>query len=287
MQYSQVLQQYKSSYNTVDYKQLNVKNRKLVDILSDSELCMTHSNLWSNNHNLVNSEKVSTKIVESYFTDSNTIMNDIQKVESSDWCNWNGSIFISSPIYKHSSNKVSIQMYYYVSNSGNDLLSNESLENLSTILSVVFEKKVNLELTRMKYPYMNAEILAKYLVSEVSSGVKFQRVWKKLEKQVPLHIYGVGKVGEKGSVILPSYISNIRVEVSGRLKNEKVIPRVTDKSAILQKPNAVSSQFLNSKNLSMSSVKSTVVDYGKHTYKNDLGAFTMKVWITSFVMLEK
>ena len=65
---------------------------------------------------------------------------------------------------------------------------------------------------------------------------------------------------------LPSYISGIKIELAGRLLTEPVVPRITTKATLF-------GSF------------SGPVDYAKYTTKNELGAFTIKVWIAQQIRL--
>lgn len=118
---------------------------------------------------------------------------------------------------------------------------------VNTTLLSIYEKEVTLVFIRIHYPYLNSNIFAKYLAHNASSNtfVHFQN--------------SILTYPSRNASKLPSNISGIKIQVSGRLLTERVIPRITKKSY----------QF--------GTASGGVVDYAKFTTKNYLGAFTIKV----------
>lgn len=64
---------------------------------------------------------------------------------------------------------------------------------------------------------------------------------------------------------LPAHISGIKVQVSGRLVTETVVPRVTEQSCLIGSFNGANNPSL--------------LETSKFTTKNELGALNRKVWI--------
>ena len=170
----------------------------------------------------------------------------------------------SKPSFSHTNSKVTIQLFYYhgpVQPTINTFSITESelssmkkkIYGLSNALAQLYQKEVNLVVIRLYYPYLNSSILSQYLAHNAPSNtfVNFQEAIL-----IYPSIYCIS---------LPAHISGIKVQVSGRLVTERVVPRVTVKSAIVGSFNA--------------KVPSTLIDYSKFSTKYELGAFTIKVWI--------
>lgn len=164
----------------------------------------------------------------------------------------NIGLLCSNPTYTHSSTKVTIRVFYYVSNSSKDTFiiekgNNTSLSSLSNSLEALYNKDVSLVLTRIHYPYLNGYIFAQYLAHNAPTNtfVHFQN--------------SILTYPSRNASKLPAYISGIKIEVSGRLLTERMIPRITRKS------------------YQSGTAAGGIVDYAKFTTKNYLGAFTIKV----------
>lgn len=164
-------------------------------------------------------------------------------------------LLCGNPIYTHSTTKVTIKVFYYITSLSKDNVSmlgkskNAFLSSLSDSLSSVYNKEVSLVFIRIHYPYLNSHIFAQYLVHNASTNtfVHFQD--------------SILTYPSRNASELPAHISGIKIEVAGRLLTEAVIPRITKKSY----------QF--------GTTTGGVVDYAAFTTKNYLGAFTVKVWI--------
>nr|WBU10850.1 ribosomal protein S3 [Malassezia nana] len=143
---------------------------------------------------------------------------------------------------------------------------------------------MHIRMIRLHYPYMNSQILGQYLIQNANKK-NFLKFSDSILTYPSLKTGIFGKAGEENSFILPSYIQNIRLELSGRLTTEKVVPRVTKKIAQISNTNADSGVHLLEAGLSNDTVKNVVVDYGKVTNKNELGSFTLKVWINSVITI--
>lgn len=176
---------------------------------------------------------------------------------------------ISKPTIHFTSSKITIQLFYYLPREvpiGNypKTTTPQSSENLSAFkkgisalkkdLAQFYKTEVDLVLTRLHYPYLNSTIFSKYLCHNASSSTF-------LNFQEAILTYP-----SISGTDLPAHVSGIKVEISGRLMTEPVIPRVTTKSTLIGSFN--------------SNTPSSLIDYTKYTTKNELGAFTIKVWIS-------
>lgn len=262
-------------------KRIEENDSKLVDILTSSVLQNKNHFLSANNQTLTNLEKVSTQILQAYFGNIQvaTKKDSVKRFVPT-------NILISNPIYDQSNNKVDITLFFYHKNSQVDILSENKLQEVCKTLSLIFHKEVNIRMIRVHYPYMNSQILAQYLINNASKK-NFLKFSDAILTYPSLKAGVYGKAGEEDSFILPSYIQNIQLELSGRLITEKVVPRVTKKIAQIANPNADSGVHLLEAGLSNDTVENVVVDYGKVTSKNELGSFTLKVWISSIISIYK
>lgn len=193
---------------------------------------------------------------------------------------------ISKPTFTYTSDTVTIQVFYYMPNVQNSLnhkdagkassslsnkitdLDTDSLTSLSTCLAHLYQKEVKLQVTRLHYPYMNSNILAQYLCHNAPSNtfINFQEA--------------ILTYPSLNASNLPSYINGIKIRLAGRLVTEPLVPRMTTKNSVRAKRS-----FTNCTNASTFTLdkhvmkQSAMIDYAKYTYKNELGAFTIKVWI--------
>ena len=134
---------------------------------------------------------------------------------------------------------------------------------------------------------MNSQILAQYLCGKTDK-TKFVQLCDALVSKSSLKVALYGKSGsDKENFILPSYMDSIRLELSGRLASERVVPRLTKQVYRMDSPNTNTGIYLQQAGLSSDTIQNKVVDYGKYTSKNHLGAYTLKVWITSLVTIHK
>lgn len=184
-----------------------------------------------------------TSISLNYSTDNNAHM-----LIESYFSSWNTTrLLYSVPTFKHTNDKVTIHLFYFVAKSLN---FKDKFIPLANSLSTIYGKEVSLVFTRIHYPYLNSSIFAQYLAHNAPSNT-FMRFRNSI-------LTYPSKFPSK----LPSYICGIKIEVSGRLLTERVVPRKTKKSY----------QF--------GTASCHKIDYAKYTTKNYLGAFTIKVWIS-------
>ena len=162
------------------------------------------------------------------------------------------SFFISKPNFSYTNSKTSFH---------NEVGSfRKNFSDLSITLAQLYQKEVNVISTRLYYPYLNSDILCQYLAYNAPSNT-FMDFQEAILTSPSLH-----------KTNLPAHIHGIKVQLSGRLVTETVIPRITVKSCLIgsfQTQGATNNTVLSQ----------ACIDYSKFTTKNELGAFTVKVWI--------
>lgn len=265
---------YSSKYNTNSTQN---DNKKLLTILSNSLLQNNVASFKKNSFLQLQITKIATHLIKTYFVTNFP------------------TILISNPTFDNGTNKISISLFYFgnssqsKTNSNSDskenLLSSDQLIPLSDSLSILFEKEVNLQFIRINYPYMNSMILAQYLVKNAISNT-FLHFSESILTYPTLSPDTYGIVGQDGAYILPAYITGIRLQLAGRLTTEQIVPRVTKKSSRISNPNTNSGSLLTDSGIRSETMSNVLVDYAKFTTKNELGNFTLKVWISSIQSIE-
>lgn len=208
-------------------------------------------------------------IINAYFSTLNNNTTTANKINTVSGNVSNFIFIISKPNFSHTNSKVTIQFFYYTASntafgaknsSTNELESfRKNFSELNTTLDQLYPKKVNVIATRLYYPYLNSHILSQYLAYNAPSNT-FMDFQEAILTNPSLH-----------KTNLLAHISGIKVKVSGRLVTETAIPRITVKSCL------IGSFQCNANN---STLARASIDYSKFTTKNELGAFTVKVWIS-------
>ena len=160
-------------------------------------------------------------------------------------------LITSTITYNHTFNKVTIELFYYIPEHSNHkyfIMSARDISFITETLSSIYQKEVSLVFTRVHYPYLNSSIFSQYLAHNASSNT-FVHYQDSILTYPSLNI-----------TKLPSHVTGIKIELSGRLITEAVVPRITKKAYLLG-----------------SFSGSSIVDYAKYTDKNELGSFTIKV----------
>ena len=296
--------QFYSTTNCFKNKQVLKKDETLTNILNDFSNDILIENSKENWRNQFVLQNVAKSFLDAYFhsvpMENNTYPNKVKEHKNARKelegleIFGNSKILISKPKFQHSTNEVQITLFYYYNDENPQakdfvqhhyLKESKVLELCKSLSSLVFKKKVNLNLIRVRYPYMNSQILAQYLCGKTDKN-KFSQLCDALvsKSSVKVGLFGVvGKEGEK--YILPSYIDSICLELSGRIGSERVVPRMTKQVYRMDSPNTNSGISLQMSNVSADSLNNKVEDFGKYTAKNHLGSFTLKVWITSLVTI--
>lgn len=130
--------------------------------------------------------------------------------------------------------------------------------NLSIVLQKIYSCKVNIIINKVHYPYINADILCKYLAFNANRN-NFIHIWKSIANNPAL-----------GRNNLNSFLVGIKIIINGRLITESVIPRKTSKSVVIG--------TLRPRNIFGSSADNNIItniDKAKINFKNKIGAFTI------------
>lgn len=200
----------------------------------------------------------------------------------------NNNFIVSNPTFEANNNKVNIKIFYYLSegripNTLNFTSLNKEINIIMKVATKLYNKDVSFNFTRIYYPYLNANIFCKYICHNTLSNnfLHFQNAIRKYPRfnfSAVKEIFVMnkfrdyvrnysdnGKTLEYGNIHMPHEgigIIGVKIQISGRLATERVIPRVTKKSMVFG-----------------SLSKANFVDYSSYTGKNYLGSFTVKVWI--------
>lgn len=175
---------------------------------------------------------------------------------------------VGKPVISVSPDKVIVQLFYYAPT---DILNNASIAALGDALTRCFAGAgptrrtrhpvaVELRLVRINHSALDSSIFAQYLTAN-GGKYSFNRILDMLKGSLPT----VVSEGSVDDVTPTSHITGVKIKLSGRLTTQRSGPRQTVQAGRLG--SSAKGQF-------------GTVDYSKHTAKNKLGAFTMKVWIS-------
>lgn len=166
---------------------------------------------------------------------------------------------ISKPIYRGSNTEMTISLFYFHEQAGQPY-SQQALLDLSDAISELYPSgtRIALRPIRIHQPYQNAQILARYLALN-GNRHGFNRMQNTLLNVVPF------VRADLTNAPLPSHITGIKVQLSGLLTTQRQAPRKTVSSAQAGTFHGVNVH----------------TDYGLSENKSRLGAFCVKVWISS------
>lgn len=136
------------------------------------------------------------------------------------------------------------------------------LSRLSTLLAKILGRKVCLHFTQIHSPYLESTIFAQFLAKNATSHTF-------LHMQESILSYP-----SFFSSSLPSSIIGIKIQLSGRILTEAIVPRLTVKSSLIGTFHSTSP---NSTHQFENKGVNPTIDYGSFSYKNKLGSFTIKV----------
>lgn len=187
------------------------------------------------NHTMMQEDKQVTLILESYVKSYNTNKYG------------NSKVIVSKPMFKRTINSIEIVIFYF-EGKRNEFAINFVSTNINKFISKYYNKDVSVNFIKIHYPYMNASIFSQYLFHN-SPSYNFMHFQNAVIKYLSWH----------GKELL-SHIKGIKIEVSGRITTEKIIPRVTKKSIVF-------GSLSNSRH----------IDFSKHVAKNFIGSITIKV----------
>nr|YP_010879592.1 ribosomal protein S3 [Heterobasidion annosum]WHL55362.1 ribosomal protein S3 [Heterobasidion annosum] len=182
------------------------------------------------------------------------------------------SSLISKPVFYITPSKIKIQLFYFWNPlkkrfykkskffSKFLILNNNRLKFLASNLSLLLNKPVELELTRLYYPHYDSNILAN-LIGLISNIIKF--------RFIKIRLFKVAKVKNPKRMtrkiynsVIPSVLSGLRLKLAGRVLTQKMSKRV--KALTFQKG-------------SLARNKATLISSSRFTNKNKRGAFSVTV----------
>ena len=186
-------------------------------------------------------------------------------------------VLVGKPVYKTLSNKVVLQIPYFVpklsnGNTLNSLLTENKLSALGSAITQQFKStegfhcKVEIRFIRLGYPYLNCAILAQYIAMN-GNKYSFTRLQKGLFNKVPTICMSSALPADA----LPSLLIGIKIELAGRLVTQRGNPRKTVNNSHI-------GSFLVSRFRTKSGMMvDSSLDFSQYASKNKLGAYTMKI----------
>jgi len=138
--------------------------------------------------------------------------------------------------------------------------NHKKLELICKILSIYFNKPVELQLVKLNYPYLDSNIFVNLLGLMVNNR-KIRQIMKKFFKFAVIKNIATGKIFIRNSKI-PSFLSGVKIKIAGRLLTQRVIPRKTVK--IIRRG-------------AFARGKVNFLDIARYTSKNKRGAFSITV----------
>ncbi|CAG8555430.1 9572_t:CDS:1 [Acaulospora morrowiae] len=166
------------------------------------------------------------------------------------------------------------------------------LDILKERLGKMYNKDVEFQLIRQRYPFLNARILAQYIASN-TSRYRIRQIRRSLFKKIPLVGRSIGETKKvsKSSLLsdlnaasptkwiqlsrighrfLPIHLSGFRMRISGRMSLRKGAARASKATSSMG-------------SFRFNTIKNTMIDYAKVERKNQNGAYCVKVWLSSSV----
>lgn len=188
-------------------------------------------------HSITQDDKQITTLLTAYTDNYNADKSNTNKV------------IISDPVFMKTPNGIQINLFYFEGRK-NEFSTKFASSKIADLISKCYNQNVSFYFTKVHYPYINACIFAQFLFHN-SPANTFMHFQNAVLKYLSWH-------GRE----LISHVEGVKVEISGRIITEKVIPRVTKKSIVFG---------------SLSNCE--YIDYSKYTGKNFIGSITVKVWI--------
>jgi hypothetical protein len=203
----------------------------------------------------VNSQRVATKLIANFFSVAKGVplATDVQALAS-------------KPVFSVSGDKVVINVFYYLADK--KALNNGSINSLGQVLSKLFKQPVELRFVRLHYPYLDSYILAQYIAINTAK-YNFTRIQRAIFGALQ---FPVLKASELEDTTLPSYITGMKIRISGRLTTQRSVPRQTVQTAQVGS--------FSSSHIPSNSKASGIISSASFSTKNQKGAFTVKVWIS-------
>lgn len=161
-----------------------------------------------------------------------------------------GRGLLGTPYFVVTPRQVTIQIFYCLSPNVTKYLSDDAIRALGNALTQCWGRPIKLELIRLNHSILDRSILAQYL-SMNAGKYSFNRI--------------IDFIKDNWSTFASSEMTGIEVDLAGRLTTQRSGPRQTTQTRRL------GSSLTGGRRK---------VDFGSHTSKNQLGAFTIKVWVS-------
>lgn len=147
-----------------------------------------------------------------------------------------------------------------------NLTNMEKLNKLCIILSNIFNKPVELDLTRLNAPFFDDNILVK-LIGLVSTDLKPIRIFDSIYKSANIFNKRTADYNYSYS-ITRSFLAGIKIKIGGRLMTQRIVPKITTR--LSQRGSSASS-------------KVTYLDWSRVTLKNKRGSHSITVTISHVI----
>lgn len=134
------------------------------------------------------------------------------------------------------------------------------LKLLCTILSRIFRKNVEFDLTRLHFPFFDDNILVK-AIAIMTKKVPVRNIIRFIFSKTIIHSNRTNNLTNRGSII-PSFLGGIKIKIGGRLMTQRVIPRLS--SRVIQRG-------------AIARGKTNYVDWSRVNLKNKRGAHSITV----------
>ena len=157
-------------------------------------------------------------------------------------------------------NDVTVIHVFYYTYTANSYINVNTINSLGEVLTNILNTTVELRFIKLHYPYLDAYILAQYISKELLL-VK----WNVVQRRIISSILPIKSINITNAINGISYITGIKVNLSGRLTNEPSLPRQTTKSFSI-------GSFKNHRN--------SINTVGKYTAVNPKGVYTVNVTLS-------
>ena len=110
----------------------------------------------------------------------------------------------------------------------------KKLKIICDILSKFLRKPVELNLIRLRYPYNDSNILVNLLaimIKRTKIRIFFNKLFRRAVIKNPFKI-NFNLKGPKKVMVLPAFLSGMKIRIAGRLLTQRVVPRKTVKTTV-------------------------------------------------------
>jgi len=147
-----------------------------------------------------------------------------------------------------------------------NLTNMEKLNKLCLILSNIYNKPVELDLTRLNAPFFDDNILVK-LIGLVSTDLKPIKIFDSIYKNANIFNKRTADYNYSYS-ITRSFLAGIKIKIGGRLMTQRIVPKITTR---------------HSQRGATATGKVTYLDWSRVTLKNKRGSHSITVTISHVI----